>query len=86
MTGLTIHPRVITTTVRMHRWVIGKEGSFIKQLEERSKAAVRISDSESKEFGRSWKYVGLQGTPRAVDRAKSEWVGGWGYGCEMGRC
>lgn len=58
-----------------HRWVIGKEGSFIKQVEERSKAAVRISDSSIREYGREWKYVQLQGTPRAVDRAKSEWVG-----------
>lgn len=52
--------------------MIGKEGSFIKQLEERSKAAVRISDSSIREYGREWKYVQLQGTPRAVDRAKSE--------------
>lgn len=54
------------------RWVIGKEGSFIKQLEERSKAAIRVSDSACQEFGRQWKYVQVQGTPRAVDRAKSE--------------
>jgi hypothetical protein len=53
------------------RWVIGKEGSYIKQLEERSKAVVRISDSSSREYGREWKYVQLQGAPRAVDRAKS---------------
>lgn len=53
------------------RWVIGKEGSYIKQLEERSKAVVRISDSSSREYGREWKYVQLQGHPRAVDRAKS---------------
>jgi hypothetical protein len=54
------------------RWVIGKEGSYIKQLEERSQAVVRISDSSSREYGREWKYVQLQGAPRAVDKAKSE--------------
>lgn len=53
-----------------HSWIIGKEGSYIHQLEERSKAVVRISDSSSREYGREWKYVQLSGAPRAVDRAK----------------
>ena len=42
-------------------WVIGKEGSYIKQLSEKSKATIRVSDSTSKEFGREWKYVQISG-------------------------
>jgi hypothetical protein len=68
-----VAPLSLPTHTRTHRWVIGKEGSFIKQLEEKSRVGVRISDSACREFGRQWKYVQVQGTPRAVDRAKSEY-------------
>jgi len=46
----------------------------MKRLEEKSRAVIRVSDSVCTEFGRSCKYVQIQGTPRAVDRAKSESV------------
>ena len=51
-------------------WIIGKRGSYINQLAEKSGASVSISDSSSKEYGTIWKYVQLRGSGRAVDRAK----------------
>jgi len=51
-------------------WIIGKRGSYIKQLEKKSGATITISDSTSKEYGTVWKYVQISGSGRAVDRAK----------------
>lgn len=39
-------------------------------LSQRSGCAISVSDSPSKEFGREWNYIHLQGTTRNVDRAK----------------
>ena len=51
-------------------WIIGKQGAYIQQLEKKSGCAISVSDSPSKEYGREWNYVQLQGTTRAVDKAK----------------
>ena len=51
-------------------WIIGKRGSYIKQLEKKSGASITISDSVSKEYGTTWKYIQISGTGRAVDRVK----------------
>ena len=51
-------------------WILGKGGSYITQLCEKSGANVVISDSESHEFGRKWKYIAIRGTGRQMDRAK----------------
>ena len=51
-------------------WIVGKNGSYIRQLSEKSGANVVISDSESTEFGTTRKYVQILGTGREVDRAK----------------
>ncbi|CAM9725312.1 unnamed protein product [Phaeothamnion confervicola] len=51
-------------------WVIGKNGSYVQQLAVKSGATLRVSDSSSYEYGRTWKYVQISGPPRAVDRAK----------------
>lgn len=51
-------------------WIIGKRGSYVLQLCEKSGAAITISDSTSKEYGTVWKYVQITGTGRAVDKAK----------------
>ena len=51
-------------------WIIGKQGVYIQGLSQRSGCAISVSDSPSKEFGREWNYIHLQGTTRNVDRAK----------------
>lgn len=51
-------------------WIIGKRGSYIKQLEKKSGATITISDSTSKEYGTVWKYIQITGNGRAVDRVK----------------
>jgi hypothetical protein len=51
-------------------WIIGKRGSYVLQLCEKSGAEITISDSTSKEYGTVWKYVQITGTGRAVDKAK----------------
>jgi len=51
-------------------WIIGKRGSYIKQLEKKAGATITISDVTSKEFGTVWKYVQITGNGRAVDRVK----------------
>lgn len=43
---------------------------FHQGLSQRSGCAISVSDSPSKEFGREWNYIHLQGTTRNVDRAK----------------
>jgi hypothetical protein len=51
-------------------WIIGKQGVYIQGLSQRSGCQISVSDSPSKEFGREWNYIHLQGTTRNVDRAK----------------
>jgi len=51
-------------------WIIGKKGSYIVQLAQKSGAAITVSEGTSKEFGIVWKYVQVSGSRRAVDRAK----------------
>ena len=51
-------------------WIIGKRGTYINQLSQKSGATITISDSTSKEYGTVWKYVQITGSGRAVDRAK----------------
>lgn len=51
-------------------WIVGRRGSYIEQLANKSGAKVTVSDSESREFGTVWKYVMVQGTGREVDKAK----------------
>jgi hypothetical protein len=51
-------------------WIIGKQGVYIQGLSQRSGCAITVSDSLSKDFGREWNYIHLQGTGRNVDRAK----------------
>ena len=51
-------------------WIVGKKGSYINQLCRKSGATITISDSESREFGTTWKYVMISGSGRDVDRAK----------------
>merc|ERR1712157_459042 len=51
-------------------WIIGKQGFSIQGLETKSGCAISVSDSPSREFGQEWSYIQLQGTTRAVDRAK----------------
>jgi hypothetical protein len=51
-------------------WIIGKQGFNIQGLESKSGCAISVSDSPSREFGQEWSYIQLQGTTRAVDRAK----------------
>ena len=51
-------------------WIVGRKGSYINQLCRKSGATISVSDSESKEFGTTWKYVMMHGTGREIDRAK----------------
>ena len=51
-------------------WIIGIQGRYMRQLSEKSGAAISISESTSREYGTVWKYVQITGTSRAVDRAK----------------
>jgi len=51
-------------------WVVGRKGSYIAQLCMKSGATVTISDTESREFGTTWKYVMMYGTGREIDKAK----------------
>jgi KH domain len=51
-------------------WIIGIQGRYMRQLAEKSGAAISISESTSREYGTVWKYVQITGTSRAVDRAK----------------
>eukprot|EP00960_Hanusia_phi_P052016 761193-Hanusia_phi.AAC.3 len=51
-------------------WIIGKQGAYIQNLETRSGCSISVSDNPSKEFGREWNYVQLQGSTRNVDKAK----------------
>ena len=51
-------------------WIIGKQGINIQGLSQRSGCAISVSDWPSKEYGREWNYIHLQGTTRNVDRAK----------------
>ena len=51
-------------------WMIGKGGSYIKQLSLKSGAWINIAESSSKEYGRTWKYIQIKGNGRAVDKAK----------------
>lgn len=51
-------------------WVVGRQGSYIAQLCRKSGATITISDTESREFGTTWKYVMMYGTGREIDRAK----------------
>ncbi len=51
-------------------WIVGKRGSYINQLCRKSGATIVISDSESREYGTTWKYVMISGSGREVDRAK----------------
>lgn len=51
-------------------WVVGRQGSYITQLCRKSGATITISDTESREFGTTWKYVMMYGTGREIDRAK----------------
>ena len=51
-------------------WIIGKHGSYVKQLQQKSGATIVVSTTTSKEYGRVWRYVQITGTGRALDRAK----------------
>lgn len=51
-------------------WIIGKKGSYIVQLAQKSGATITVSEGTSKEYGIVWKYVQISGSRRAVDRAK----------------
>lgn len=51
-------------------WIVGKKGSYIGQLCEKSGARITISESTSREFGIVWKYVQISGSGREVDKAK----------------
>mmetsp|Transcript_108246 Transcript_108246/g.305092 ORF Transcript_108246/g.305092 Transcript_108246/m.305092 type:complete len:117 (-) Transcript_108246:99-449(-) len=51
-------------------WIVGRQGTYINQLCQKSGAHVTVSHSESYEFGIVWKYVMIHGTGREVDRAK----------------
>ena len=51
-------------------WIVGKRGSYIRQLEKKSGAAVRVSDDTSTEFGHVWKYLMMRGTCAALSRCK----------------
>lgn len=51
-------------------WIIGKRGTYIKQLEKKSGAEITVSDSTSKEYGTTWKYIQISGSGREADRAK----------------
>lgn len=51
-------------------WVIGKNGSYLKQLQDKSGAVVTIAESVSTEYGRAWKYLSVYGTGRSVDITK----------------
>ena len=51
-------------------WIIGKQGSYVKQLQQKSGATIVVSTTTSKEYGRVWRYVQITGTGRALDRAK----------------
>jgi hypothetical protein len=51
-------------------WVVGRKGSYIDQLRERSGASITISESTSRAYGTVWNYLQITGTGRAVDRAK----------------
>jgi len=51
-------------------WIIGKHGSYVKQLEEKSGCSLRISDDTSTEYGITWRYVMMRGTGAALMRCK----------------
>ena len=51
-------------------WIIGKRGSYVKQLQQKSGATIVVSTTTSKEYGQVWKYLQIIGTGRAIDRAK----------------
>mmetsp|Transcript_98872 Transcript_98872/g.279353 ORF Transcript_98872/g.279353 Transcript_98872/m.279353 type:complete len:121 (+) Transcript_98872:86-448(+) len=51
-------------------WVVGNNGEYLKQIEEKSDAVITISDSVSTEYGRAWKYLSIYGSGRSVDIAK----------------
>ena len=51
-------------------WIIGKRGSYIKQLEKKSSALISISETTTFEHDIMWKFVHISGSGRAVDKAK----------------
>ena len=51
-------------------WIIGKRGSYVKQLQKKSGAQISVSNTTSKEYGTVWKYIQISGNGRAIDRAK----------------
>ena len=51
-------------------WIIGKRGSYVKQLEEKSGCSLRISDDTSTEYGIIWRYVMMRGTGLALMKCK----------------
>ena len=51
-------------------WIIGKRGSYVKQLQQKSGATIVVSNTTSKEYGQVWKYLQIVGTGRSLDRAK----------------
>jgi len=51
-------------------WIIGKRGSYVKQLQQKSGATIVVSNTTSKEYGQVWKYLQIVGTGRSIDRAK----------------
>ena len=51
-------------------WIIGKSGSYVKQLEERSGCSLRVSDDTSNEYGITWRYLMMRGTGAALMRCK----------------
>ena len=51
-------------------WIIGRQGSYVKQLQQKSGATIVVTTTTSKEYGRVWRYVQITGTGRALDRAK----------------
>lgn len=51
-------------------WIIGKGGSYVKQLQQKSGATIVVSNTKSVEYGQTWKYLQITGNGRSIDRAK----------------
>ena len=58
-------------------WIIGKHGSYVKQLQQKSGATIVVSTTTSKEWPRIWRYVQITGTGRALDGRKSSCTSDW---------
>ena len=68
--GEYVYQQSIPIPANKVAWIIGKHGSYVKQLQQKSGATIVVSTTTSKEYGRVWRYVQITGTGRALDRAK----------------